>query len=344
MKIDHFDLDERIMIVAEIGNNHEGDFTLAQDLIGLAAEAGAHAVKFQTFRAQELVSRRERDRFARLESFELSPQQFERLAALASDSGVLFLSTPLDLPSVAVLRPLVSAFKIASGDNTFVPLLQGVAETGKPIILSTGLVTIDELRASVNAIEQTWAAKGVEQELAVLHCVSSYPVPPQEANLGAIQHLREVFGCTIGYSDHTIGIDAATLSVTLGARIVEKHFTIDNNYSDFRDHQLSADPTQLGELVQRIECFTTLIGNGEKEPQASEQAGRESMRRSIAARRDLPAGTVIIADDLTWVRPAGGIKPGNEHLVLGRTLIKNLAAGDHILRSMLTDKQYATTS
>ena len=344
MKIDNFDLEKRIMIVAEIGNNHEGDFALAQDLIGLAAEAGAHAVKFQTFRAEELVSRRERDRFARLKSFELSPEQFEQLAALASDAGVLFLSTPLDLPSAAVLRPLVSAFKIASGDNTFVPLLQAVAETGKPIILSSGLATIDELRASVTMIKRIWAANAIDQELAILHCVSSYPVPSQEANLGAIQHLREVFGCTVGYSDHTIGIDAAALSVALGARIVEKHFTIDNNYSDFRDHQLSADPTRFRELVQRIESITTLIGNGKKEPQASEQAGRESMRRSIAARCDLPAGTVIIADDLTWVRPAGGIEPGNENLVLGRTLIRNVAAGDHILSSMLTNRQYATMS
>ncbi len=344
MKIDHFDLDKRIMIVAEIGNNHEGDFVLAQDLIGLAAEAGAHAVKFQTFTTDQFISPHDAERFARLKSFELSPDQFERLAALAANAGVLFLSTPLDLPSVDVLRPLVSAFKIASGDNTFVPLLQAVAETGKPIILSSGLATINELRASITAIEQIWAANGVEQELTILHCVSSYPVPPQETNLGAIQHLREVFSCTVGYSDHTIGIDAAALSVALGARIVEKHFTIDNNYSDFRDHQLSADPTQFRELVQRIECITTLMGNGEKEPQASEQAGRESMRRSIAARRDLPAGTVIIADDLTWVRPAGGIAPGNEHFVVGRTLIETVAAGDQILPNMVADKHYVASS
>ncbi len=344
MKIDHFDLDERILIVAEIGNNHEGDFALAQDLIGLAAEAGAHAVKFQTFTTDQFISPHDAERFLRLKSSELSPDQFEQLAAIAADAGVLFLSTPLDLPSAAVLRPLVSAFKIASGDNTFVPLLQAVAETGKPIILSSGLATIDELRASVTTVKRIWAANAIDQQLAILHCVSSYPVPPQEANLGAIQQLREVFRCTVGYSDHTIGIEAAALSVALGARIVEKHFTIDNNYSDFRDHQLSADPTQFHELVQRIECFTTLIGKGEKTPQASEQAGRESMRRSIAARRDLPAGTVIIADDLIWVRPAGGIEPGNENLVLGRTLIEKVAAGNHILRSMLTDKQYATTS
>ena len=344
MTIDHFDLDERIMIVAEIGNNHEGDFALAQDLIGLAAEAGAHAVKFQTFRTEGVISPRDTKRFARLKSFELLPDQFERLSVIATNAGVLFLSTPLDLPSVAVLRPLVSAFKVASGDNTFVPLLQTLAETGKPIILSSGLVTIDELRASIRSVKQTWAANAVDQELAILHCVSSYPVPPQEANLVAIQQLREVFGCTVGYSDHTIGIDAAALSVAMGARIVEKHFTIDNNYSDFRDHHLSADPTQFRELVQRIECIKTLIGNGEKVPQASEQAGRESMRRSIAARRDLPAGTVIVADDLTWIRPGGGIAPGDEDLVLGRTLIENVTAGDHILRSMVADKQYATTT
>ena len=344
MLIGGFETDQRVLVVAEIGNNHEGDFALAQDLIGLAAEAGAHAVKFQTYRTEDYISRREIDRFERLKSFELSPEQFAQLSAVASGAGVLFFSTPLDLPSVAVLAPLVSALKIASGDNTFFPLLEAAAKTGKPIILSAGLATIAELRASVAVIKRTWAVNAMKQKLAILHCVSSYPVPRHEANLGAIQHLREVFRCTVGYSDHTIGIEATALSVALGARIVEKHFTIDNNYSDFRDHQLSADPTQFHELVQRIECFTTLIGKGEKTPQASEQAGRESMRRSIAARRDLPAGTVIIADDLIWVRPAGGIAPGNENFVVGRTLIEKVAAGNHILRSMLTDKQYATTS
>ena len=339
MKIDDFDLEKRIMIVAEIGNNHEGDFALAQDLIGLAAEAGAHAVKFQTYRTEQYISRREERRFARLKSYELSPEQFAQLSDVASATGLLFFSTPLDLPSVAVLAPLVSALKIASGDNTFFPLLEAAAQTGKPIILSAGLATIAELRASVAVIERTWAANAIKQKLAILHCVSSYPVRPHEANLAAIQQLRDVFRCTVGYSDHTLGIDAAALSVALGARIVEKHFTIDKHHSDFRDHQLSADPAEFGELVQRIQSFTTLIGHGRKTPQSGERVGLESMRRSIAARRELSAGTVIVADDLTWVRPAGGIAPGDERRLLGRKLKQHVAAGDCILASMVTDKE-----
>ncbi|MCH8314853.1 MAG: N-acetylneuraminate synthase family protein [Planctomycetes bacterium] len=160
-----------------------------------------------------------------------------------------------------------------------------------------------------------------------------------EANLAAIQQVRDVFRCTVGYSDHTLGIDAAALSVALGARIVEKHFTIDKHHSDFRDHQLSADPAEFGELVQRIESFTTLIGHGRKTPQAGERVGLESMRRSIAASRELSAGTVIVADDLTWVRPAGGIAPGDERRLLGRKLKQHVAAGDCILASMVTDKE-----
>ena len=338
MKIDHFDLDERIMIVAEIGNNHEGDFTLAQDLIGLAAEAGAHAVKFQTFRTEDYVSRHETDRFARLKSFELSGVQFERLREIATEVGVLFLSTPFDIASAQLLAPLVAAMKIASGDSTFFPLLEAVAQTAKPILLSTGMATLDEIRAAKNTIERVWKERSITQEMAILHCVSSYPVPPEQANLAAISNLGKEFGCTVGYSDHTMGNEAAAISVALGARIVEKHFTIDKHYSEFRDHQLSADPAELRELVDQIQRIVMLMGNGEKIPQPSEAAATKSLRRSIAARRDLAVGTIVVAEDLTWVRPASGLAPGNEHLVLGRRLLEPITAGDPILLQMLANE------
>ncbi len=338
MKIDHFDLDEQVMIVAEIGNNHEGDFMLAQDLIGLAAEAGAHAVKFQTFRTEDYISRRETDRFARLKSFELSPAQFERLREIATDLGVLFLSTPFDIVSAHQLGPLVAAMKIASGDTTFFPLLEAIAETAKPILLSTGMATLDEIRAAKNTIERVWKERSITQEMAILHCVSSYPVPPEQANLAAIGDLSNEFGCTIGYSDHTMGNEAAAISVALGARIVEKHFTIDKHHSDFRDHHLSADPTELRELVDRIQRISTLMGDGEKIPQPSEVGATKSLRRSIAARCDLSEGTIIEAKDLTWVRPATGLAPGNEHLVLGRRLLEPISAGDPILLQLLANE------
>ena len=335
MKIDNFDLEKRIMIVAEIGNNHEGDFALAQDLIGLAAEAGAHAVKFQTYRTEQYISRREERRFARLKSYELSAEQFATLSKIATQAGLVFLSTPFDLESARLLRHQVAAYKIASGDLNFFPLLEAVAETGNPVILSTGLATLDQIRAATQTIQGIWQTRAIEQELAILHCVSSYPVPANEANLAAIRRLQQEFQCTVGYSDHTLGIEAAALSVALGARIIEKHFTIDKHYSDFRDHQLSADPVEMRELVSRIELITTLMGSGEKIPQPSEAAAANNLRRSIAARRDLAAGTVVVAEDLTWVRPAIGLAPGNEHLVLGRQLLKPVSAGEPILPQVL---------
>jgi sialic acid synthase SpsE len=330
MHIDKFDTGRNVFIVAEIGNNHEGSFSLAEELVGRAAEAGADAVKFQTFRTEEFVRPKDEAQFRRLKSFELSHSHFERLAAAARRSGVMFLSTPLDLGSAEFLAPLVSAFKIASGDNTFYPLLEAVARFGKPVILSGGLADLGQLAFSRGLIERTWRRLGIRQEAAVLHCVTSYPVEPRQANLAAVATLRQALGGTVGYSDHTIGIDAAVLSVGLGARIVEKHFTIDKNHSDFRDHQLSADPPELAELVRRIRAAEELLGTGEKTAQECERSLEGAVRRSIVARRDLPAGTVLAWEDLAWLRPGGGMPPGQEHLILGRKLAAACPAGEPI--------------
>ncbi|MHC4416732.1 MAG: N-acetylneuraminate synthase family protein [Planctomycetota bacterium] len=335
MQIGNLNLDEQVMVVAEIGNNHEGSFALAEELVGLAGEAGADAVKFQTFQTQDYVSPRDRSRFERLKSFELTARQFESLSEVAARAGVLFLSTPLDLASARMLTGLVAAFKIASGDNTFYPLLETVAATGKPVILSTGLATLDQIRAATGTIEGVWRRAAARPELAVLHCVSSYPTPCFEANLAAIPRLRAELGCTVGYSDHTLGIDAAALSVAAGARIVEKHFTLDKSYSDFRDHQLSADPADMRELVERITEITVLMGSGEKVVQDCERPAVHSLRRSIAAKHDLARGSVLGPDDLTWVRPAGGLAPGQEHLVVGRQLLEAVAAGEPIVPQIL---------
>ena len=162
----------------------------------------------------------------------------------------------------------------------------------------------------------------------LLHCVSSYPTPTDDANLSAIRTLRERFGGTVGYSDHTLGIDAAVLSVALGARIVEKHFTLDKNLSDFRDHQLSADPAEMKELVTQVRLANKLIGDGKKSTRPSEEQSRMAMRRSIAAGSDLPAGTVLRLEHLTWVRPGRGIAPGSENLLLGRVLNRAIRQGE----------------
>lgn len=330
MKIGKVDTRQRVLVVAEIGNNHEGDFERARGLVRAAARAGADAVKFQTLRAAELVPPADRARFERLRGFELSGEQFTQLAAEARRAGVMFLSTPFDLESVELLDPLVPAFKIASGDNDFYPLIDRVATTGKPILISAGLSTLDEIRYSVARIRHTWRSLDLDPDLALLHCVSSYPTPPEQAGLRCISTLANALCVTPGYSDHTLGIDACVLAVAAGARVIEKHFTLDKNQSDFRDHQLSADPPEFAEMVRRIRAAELMLGDGRCEPQAAELEALTSLRRFVVARGDLPAGHVLGWRDLAWVRGTGGLRPGREHLLLGRPLARAVAAGTPI--------------
>lgn len=332
MKIGKFDLDKRVLIIAEVGNNHEGDFKLAVRLIREAARCGADAVKFQTIVPDRLVSIGQKDRIRQLEKFRLSYGEFEKLSGIAGREGLLFLSTPFDIESARFLRPLVPAFKIASGDNDFFPLIEFIARTGKPIILSTGLADLKQIEHTKRFIENIWRKNRVKQNLAVLHCVTSYPVEANEANLLAIQTLRKSLGVTTGYSDHTAGIDAAALSIALGARIIEKHFTIDKGYSDFRDHRMSADPKEFSELVRRVRQAAIMLGDGKKVPQAGEKNIRGFVRRSIAAKHDLAKGKVIGRGDLIWIRPGEGLRPGQEKAVIGKRLKVALKKSDFILR------------
>lgn len=324
------DTSSRVLVVAEIGNNHEGRFDVAQDLVRRAADCGVGAVKFQTFRAERFVSARDAERFAQLKSFELSQAQVEALAALARARGLLFMSTPLDLASAAWLLPLVDAYKIASGDMTFYPLLAQVAMTTRPLILSAGASDMAQIRRTIAFVREHWTECGVAGELALLHCVSSYPVPPEQANLLSIPYLAAELDVTIGYSDHVVGIEAAVLAAALGARIIEKHFTLDKTQAGFRDHQLSADPEDMRALVERVKTVTLLRGRFEKEVQPCETAGAVAFRRSVAAVADLPEGRRLEPADLTWLRPAGGVPPGDESRLIGRVLRRPLAAGDPI--------------
>src|SRR3989338_523944 len=209
MKIGHFDINEKVFIIAEVGNNHEGSFSVAEKLLYLAKEAGADAVKFQTFKTEHYVTHKNSARFERLKAFELTYDEFERLSQIAKSTGLIFISTPFDLQSAAFLNRIVSVFKIASGDNVFFPLIEAVAKTGKPMIVSGGMATISELQYTQDFVYNIWKSAGIAQELAILHCVASYPVPPEQANIAAVSHMKNALKCTVGYSDHTIGIDAA---------------------------------------------------------------------------------------------------------------------------------------
>lgn len=330
MKIQSFDTSRDVLVIAEIGNNHEGDVDVARQLVRCAAECGAHAVKFQTFKTELFVAPHDEARFQRMKSFELSHDEYRELHALAKSLGLLFISTPLDVPSAVFLAELVDCFKIASGDNNFLPLIESVCATGKPVIVSTGASSLGQVAEAVRFVESCWQARGIEGQLAVLHCVSNYPVEPRDANLSAIRLLRECLSCEIGYSDHTLGIDACLAAVALGARIVEKHFTLDTNYSEFRDHHLAADPPELQQLVERIRTVNLMLGTGEKKVASSEVEMEPLIRRSIVAAKNLPDGHMLSLDDLTWLRPGNGLPPGQEGQLIGHALKHPITMGKPI--------------
>ena len=258
-------------------------------------------------------------------------EQFSKLAELARSLGIAFISTPFDLESAKHLENFVDAFKIASGDNDFFPLIRQVSLQAKPLIISTGLADLKHVKDISSYIRGTRAAAGVDADHALLHCVSAYPAPAVDANLQAISTLQAALDCEVGYSDHTLGPMACLVAAALGATIIEKHFTLDKNHSDFRDHQLSADPLEMKLIAKNVKEVALLRGDKCKEIQASEKGNALLSRRSIVAARDLSEGEVIVTEDLTWIRPRNGLVPGAEHLLLGRRLVRAVEFGHPIL-------------
>ena len=327
MKIGNFDTDKKVFVIAEIGNNHEGSFSEAKKSVWAAAEAGADAVKFQTIVPDKLISANQHERLQQLKAYALSLPQFEKLHKEAIRAGILFLSTPFDLDSVNLLKDLVPAFKIASGDSNYKQLLQKIATTGKPVIVSTGLSDQDEKIRLRDFFHAAWRSDGLgDPGLALLHCVTEYPTPDERAGLQYLKIMRELANVTPGYSDHTLGIEAAVLAVALGARIVEKHFTLDKTKKTFRDHALSADPEDFQILVERIRRAEAFLAPVRQE---DPPAAMSAARRSAAAERDLQVGHTLQAQDIIWLRPGSGFSPGCEPELVGRTLARSVARGIH---------------
>jgi N,N'-diacetyllegionaminate synthase len=337
MKIGNINTKNKVFIIAEIGNNHEGNFELAKKMIVEASNAGVDAVKFQTFIPEYFVSVKDQSRINRLRSFQLSYKQFKELSKIANKKGLIFFSTPLDIESAKFLNTIQPIFKISSGDNDFYPLIETVADFEKPIIVSTGVADIKTIKKVYDKIFKVWSTKKKSHlNLALLHCVSSYPVPNEQANLASISYLKKIFPkVVVGYSDHTIGINAAILSVIAGARIIEKHFTLDKNYSDFRDHQLSADPEEMCMMVKKIREAEKMLGREEKKIQQCEKEMNILGRRSIAVARDLISGTKLTRSDLIWVRPGNGFSPGNEKKIIGKKINRSLKMGEIIMKGDL---------
>jgi len=328
-----FDPNKKVFIVAEIGNNHEGSFHLAMEMVEAAAKTGVDAVKFQTFIPKKYVSSEDSVRLERLNKFKLSNEQYLQIAKRAQELKLVFFSTPFDLESAAFLNKIQPIFKISSGDNNFFPLIEEVASYKKPTIISSGLA---DLAALKNLVDFWRGIGGEDENLIIMHCVSSYPVPHDQANLRAISTLKNVFpNLIIGYSDHTLGTQACVFAVAAGAGVIEKHFTLSKNQSDFRDHQLSADPLEMRNLVTQVREASILLGSGVKNLQTCEIDMVTLMRRSIAAAHVLNAGQLIRKEDLTWVRPGNGISVGRENEVIGKKILRDVIQGELITKDNL---------
>ncbi len=322
---------DRTWIAAEIGVNHEGDEAVAIDLINKAAHAGADAVKFQTFEIEHYISTEQPERYHRTKAFQLSRDAFRRLKAAADAAGVLFFSTPLSFHDVAFLDEIAPIFKVSSGDLTFLDLIETIAATNKPMIVSTGLGSHDEIAAAVDRILSVRPSARDDGSLMLMHCVSVYPTDANNANLRNIQWLKDVFGVPVGYSDHTLGTKACELAVAAGAVALEKHFTYRKEDQAFHDHRLSADPDDLVALVAMVRQAEKHLGNYERRPLEAEINNADNMRRSIGTIRDVAQGEVLSLDDLTWLRPAWGLGPDVMEAMVGRSVARAIPAG-HLVR------------
>lgn len=325
------DTARRPLLIAEIGNNHEGDPKLALRLAEAAVDSGADAVKVQIIVPQRLVNIAQQERIAQLTRFRLEYRVFMEMAERVRARGALFMASVFDCDTLKEVVGDLDAVKIASGDLDFDPLLEIAARSAKPVILSTGMATLAEIEHAVEVIEAAGPpGQALTERLAVLHCVSLYPTPQEHANLAAIPVLARRLRLTVGYSDHTLGIESALFAVAMGARIVEKHFTLDRNHSAFRDHALSAEPHELAGLAQAMHAFDETAGSGERGAHGPDEATRHAARRSIVAACALPEGTVIEARHLDYVRPAGGLPPTRAGQIIGRRVRRSLSPHEQI--------------
>ncbi len=252
----------RTFIVAEIGNNHEGNFSIAKKLIFQAAKAGVDAVKFQTFIPENYYDKNFTDRIKFLKSINLKRKQIVKLKNFAKKNKLLFFSTPFDVKSAEFLNRIQPIFKISSGDNNFLELIKKIATFKKPIIISTGGSDFGEILKIRKIVKSIWSKKKYKQKLIFLHCITEYPTKSSDANLSTIYKLKKMFPKEIiGYSDHTKGINVSVTAVACGAKVIEKHFTLDKNFSNFRDHKISANPKELKQLVKKIRKTELILGN-----------------------------------------------------------------------------------
>ncbi|WP_428898273.1 N(,)N'-diacetyllegionaminate synthase [Parelusimicrobium proximum] len=326
---------KRVYIIAEAGVNHNGDIKNAFKLIDAAKEAGADAVKFQTFKAEKLVSasadkaeyqkkntNSDGGQLEMLKKLELSYGDFKELKKYCDAKGIEFLSTPFDEESGDFLISIgMDKIKISSGDMTNKFYLEWAASKNLPVILSTGMSDMSEVREAAAVLTKTLA----KDKITLLHCSTEYPAPYGDVNLRAMESMRRELGVSVGYSDHTEGIEVSVAAAALGAEVIEKHFTLDKTM-DGPDHKASLEPHELKALVSAVRHIEAALGNGVKEPSPSEIKNIKIARKSIHTIRDLKKGDVIARKDITAKRPADGVSPMKADDVIGKTLAKDLPA------------------
>lgn len=314
-----------VLIIAEAGVNHNGSLELAKELIDAAHNAGADIIKFQTFKAEKIVLQSatkaeyqiketgsEESQYQMLKRLELSESDFTQLQEYCKSVGITFLSTPFDFDSIAFLEGLDLPFwKLPSGEITNLPYLKKIAETGRDIVLSTGMSTMDEIRTALEILQSNGAGK-----ISLLHCNTEYPTPMKDVNLLAMKSIEREFGLVTGYSDHTKGIEVPIAAVALGAQIIEKHFTLDTNMPG-PDHKASLDPLEFAEMVKAIRNIESALGDGIKRPSESEAKNISLVRKSIVASRPISAGETFTEENLTVKRPGTGLSPLHWFEILG---------------------------
>ena len=334
---------EPCFIIAEAGVNHNGELSIAKQLIDVAYEAGADAIKFQTFKTENLVTRdaekadyqKKNDsatttQFEMLKKLELSEKDFKKLSSYAKKKGIIFLSTAFDEESVDLLIRLdVPAFKIPSGEITNFPCIEKIAREKKPVILSTGMSTMDEVREAVTCLQEHGC-----RDILLLHCTTSYPAPLKSVNLRVLDTLCDVFHLPVGYSDHTEGILVPIAAVARGACVVEKHITLDRTLTG-PDHAASIEPDELKKMIVTIRMVEQALGTVDKKPESCEIRNRKVVRKSVVASENIHKGSLLLESMLTLKRPGTGIEPKYLKDLVGKRVKKSIKKDTLITRDMI---------
>jgi len=329
----------RVFIIAEAGVNHNNNIEVALKMVDVAVNAGADAIKFQTFKADKLVTKNARKaqyqidnigndspQHEMLKKLELSLDAHEKLSLYCANRNIIFMSTPFDEESADMLDGLgMRVFKIPSGEITNKPLIWHIASKGRPIILSTGMSYLGEVENTIGWIRRKWNEQKASNDLTLLHCVTDYPAAVEDSNLLAMETMRVAFKLPVGYSDHTTGLETALAAVALGASVIEKHFTLDKNMEG-PDHKASLEPDDLRKLVMMIRNVEKALGDGIKRPVKGEEDNRMVVRKSLVAARDMRAGERFALDDICIKRPGTGLTPEMRDVVVGKQLVHDIKA------------------